>query len=147
MSVGYALLSIEREGTPSTKLGPRMGMEATSLSRTLKSMEGQGLIERRQDEHDRRSVRVFLTEDGVKARRQIRELVIELNARLHELLGEDAGLRPHHAAATTGRCLSALGGRVGGCAAPRVAGGGSVLWHVEVQLSLLSKIFVDHVAA
>ena len=64
MSVGYALLSIEREGTPSTKLGPRMGMEATSLSRTLKSMEGQGLIERRQDEHDRRSVRVFLTEDG-----------------------------------------------------------------------------------
>ena len=90
MSVGYALLSIERKGTPSTKLGPRMGMEATSLSRTLKSMEGRGLIERRQDEHDRRSVRVFLTEDGVKARRQIRELVIELNTRLHELLGEDA---------------------------------------------------------
>ena len=39
MSVGYALLSIEREGTPSTKLGPRMGMESTSLSRTLKSMQ------------------------------------------------------------------------------------------------------------
>ena len=90
MSVGYALLSIEREGTPSTKLGPRMGMEATSLSRTLKSMEDRGLIERRQDEHDRRSVRVFLTEDGVKARRQIRDLVIQLNARLHELLGENA---------------------------------------------------------
>ena len=47
LSVGYALLSIEKEGTPSTKLGPRMGMESTSLSRTLKSMEGQGFIERR----------------------------------------------------------------------------------------------------
>ena len=35
-------------------------------------------------------MRVFLTEDGIKARRQIRELVIELNTRLHELLGEDA---------------------------------------------------------
>ena len=90
MSVGYALLSIEREGTPSTKLGPRMGMEATSLSRTLKGMEDKGLIERRQDNVDRRSVRVFLTEDGVQARRQIRELVIELNTRLHELLGEEA---------------------------------------------------------
>ena len=90
MSVGYALLSIEREGTPSTKLGPRMGMEATSLSRTLKSMEGRGLIERRQDDNDRRSVRVFLTKEGIQARRQIRDLVIELNARLHVLLGEDA---------------------------------------------------------
>ena len=39
LSVGYALLSIEKEGTPSTKLGPRMGMEPTSLSRTLKGME------------------------------------------------------------------------------------------------------------
>lgn len=90
MSVGYALLSIEREGTPSTKLGPRMGMEATSLSRTLKGMEDRGLIERRPDATDRRSVRVFLTEEGVKARRQTRELVIELNAQLHELLGDDA---------------------------------------------------------
>ena len=90
MSVGYALLSIEREGTPSTKLGQRMGMEATSLSRTLKGMEDRGLIERRPDAMDRRSVRVFLTEEGVKARRQTRELVIELNAQLHELLGDDA---------------------------------------------------------
>ena len=53
-------------------------------------MEDKGLIERRQDDVDRRSVRVFLTEDGVQARRQIRELVIELNARLHELLGDEA---------------------------------------------------------
>jgi DNA-binding MarR family transcriptional regulator len=35
-------------------------------------------------------VRVFLTKEGIQARRQIRDLVIELNARLHELLGEDA---------------------------------------------------------
>ena len=30
MSVGYALLSIERKGTPSTKLGPRMGMQCAA---------------------------------------------------------------------------------------------------------------------
>ena len=37
MSTGFALLSIDREGgTPSTALGPKMGMEASSLTRTLK---------------------------------------------------------------------------------------------------------------
>ena len=67
LSVGYALLSIEKEGTPSTKLGPRMGMEPTSLSRTLKGMEEKGLIERRPDPNDGRSVRVFLTNNGIDA--------------------------------------------------------------------------------
>ncbi|MDP5044667.1 MAG: MarR family transcriptional regulator, partial [Leeuwenhoekiella sp.] len=47
MATGFALLSIDpEEGTPSTALGPKMGMEATSLSRTLKSMEERGLIVR-----------------------------------------------------------------------------------------------------
>jgi hypothetical protein len=41
MATGFALLSIDKEGgTPSTSLGP--GMEATSLTRTLKSMEEKG---------------------------------------------------------------------------------------------------------
>ena len=32
MSIGYALLNIDKDGTPSTKLGPKMGMEARSLT-------------------------------------------------------------------------------------------------------------------
>ena len=48
MATGFALLSIDREnGSPSTTLGPKMGMEATSLTRTLKSMEERGLITRK----------------------------------------------------------------------------------------------------
>ena len=40
MSIGFALLSLDPEtGTPSTALGPKMGIEPTSLSRILKSME------------------------------------------------------------------------------------------------------------
>ena len=35
-------------------------------------------------------MRIFLTDEGLVARKQIKELVIELNARLHELLGEEA---------------------------------------------------------
>ena len=51
MATGFTLLSIDPEtGTPSTALGPKMGMEATSLSRTLKNIEEKGLIERRKAE-------------------------------------------------------------------------------------------------
>lgn len=69
MSTGFALISIDPEtGTPSTALGPKMGMEATSLSRTLKMMENKGLIERRKNPEDGRSVLIHLTEFGYEMR-------------------------------------------------------------------------------
>ena len=69
MSTGFALISIDPEtGTPSTALGPKMGMEATSLSRTLKMMENKGLIERRRNPEDGRSVLIHLTDFGVEMR-------------------------------------------------------------------------------
>ena len=80
MSHGYILLSIDQtEGTPSTKLGPKMGMEPTSLSRTLKSMEGQGFITRQPDANDKRVVRIFLTEKGKQHRVFARDAVIRFN--------------------------------------------------------------------
>jgi DNA-binding MarR family transcriptional regulator len=66
-----------------------MGMESTSLSRALKGMESMGLIERRKDSIDNRSVRVFLTQDGIAARRQARDLVVSVNDRLRNELGTD----------------------------------------------------------
>lgn len=86
----FILLHTERTGTPSTKLGPKMGMESTSLSRSLGGMEDMGWIERRPDEQDKRMMRVFLTEAGIDARRQARDLVVTVNQRLRELLGSDA---------------------------------------------------------
>jgi len=86
----FILLHTERQGTPSTKLGPKMGMESTSLSRTLKGMESMGLIERRKDSNDQRCMRVFLTSSGVSARRQARDLVVTVNDRLRELMGTEA---------------------------------------------------------
>tara|TARA_B100000674_G_C37552137_1_gene783342 strand:- start:424 stop:702 length:279 start_codon:yes stop_codon:yes gene_type:complete len=66
-----------------------MGMEPTSLSRTLKGMEEKGLIERRPDPNDGRSVRVFLTDVGLDARYQARDLVVGINERLASMLGEE----------------------------------------------------------
>jgi DNA-binding MarR family transcriptional regulator len=84
MSIGYVLLNIDKEGTPSTRLGPKMGMEPRSLSRTLKTMEENGLIYRKPDDVDGRMVRVYLTEDGLQKRDQSREVVLCFNEFIRE---------------------------------------------------------------
>ena len=90
MSIGYVLLNIDqKEGTPSTKLGPKMGMEPRSLTRTLKSMEESGWIYRKSDPNDKRMVRVFLTEEGKKKREISRKTVVEFNERLRDRISEE----------------------------------------------------------
>ncbi|MHC5201639.1 MarR family winged helix-turn-helix transcriptional regulator [Myroides sp. LJL119] len=68
MSLAFALLSINKEGTPSTLLGPSMGMEATSLTRTLKKMEQKGLILKEKNPNDGRGVIIKLTPLGLEKR-------------------------------------------------------------------------------
>ena len=80
MATGFALLSIDREkGTPSTSLGPKMGMEATSLTRTLKSMEERGLIIRKKNPTDGRGVLIHLTEEGLDKRELSKTTVLNFN--------------------------------------------------------------------
>ena len=80
MATGFALLSIDKEkGTPSTSLGPKMGMEATSLTRTLKSMEERGLIIRKKNPTDGRGVLIHLTEEGLDKRELSKTTVLNFN--------------------------------------------------------------------
>ena len=88
MSVGQTLLNIDAEGTPSTKLGPKMGMESRSLTRILKSMEEKGLIYKKADAKDKRMVRIYLTEAGREKREVSKEAVINLNIAIHEKIGK-----------------------------------------------------------
>jgi len=90
MAVGFALLSIDKEeGTPSTALGPRMGMEATSLSRTLKTMEERGLIERRPNPLDGRGVLIHLTDFGVEKREYSKDRVLRFNEAVRSSISEE----------------------------------------------------------
>jgi DNA-binding MarR family transcriptional regulator len=82
MSVGFILMIVEKSGTPSTQLGPKMGMEPTSLSRTLNNMETSGLIERKEYTGDKRKVNIFLTTKGVEKRKLVRNFLLEFNERI-----------------------------------------------------------------
>lgn len=86
MSIGFILMSVDKEGTPSTQLGPKMGMEPTSLSRTLKTMEDRSLIRRQEDKMDKRKVLIFLTDEGVENRRMVRNFVMGFNERVFKMI-------------------------------------------------------------
>ncbi|TAF69291.1 MAG: MarR family transcriptional regulator [Flavobacterium sp.] len=90
MATGFALLSIDKEdGTPSTALGPRMGMEATSLTRTLKTMEEKGLIFRKKNPDDGRGVLLYLTPNGKEKRDLSKNTVLKFNETVKQHISEE----------------------------------------------------------
>ncbi|WP_299252506.1 MarR family transcriptional regulator [uncultured Lacinutrix sp.] len=90
MATGFTLLSIDPEnGTPSTSLGPIMGMEATSLSRILKKMEEFGLIERKPNPEDGRGVLIHLTDFGREKREFSRDRVLTFNDTIKNHVSEE----------------------------------------------------------
>tara|TARA_R110001592_G_scaffold325782_1_gene606043 strand:+ start:17664 stop:18095 length:432 start_codon:yes stop_codon:yes gene_type:complete len=89
MSIGFILLTIDiKDGTPSTKLGPAMGMTPRSLVRSLAQLEKNNLIYRKSDPTDKRKVRIFLTQDGIDAREIAKDTVIDFNTSIRETLTE-----------------------------------------------------------
>lgn len=90
MAIGFALLSIDKEdGTPSTSISSRMGMEATSLTRTLKSMEEKGLIYRKPNPNDGRGVLIYLTDLGKEKRALSKETVLQFNETVRKNITEE----------------------------------------------------------
>lgn len=90
MATGFVLLSIDKEkGTPSTALGPKMGMEATSLTRTLKSMEEKGLILKKKNPNDGRGVLIYLTEQGKEKRALSKNTVIQFNESIRKHISDE----------------------------------------------------------
>lgn len=84
-SLGFVLLNIRTEGgSQATKIAPLMGLESRSLSRMLKSMEEKGLIYRKRDKVDRRSVQVYLTEAGIRKKRIAQETIRNFNEEIRK---------------------------------------------------------------
>ena len=90
MAIGFALLSIDKEdGTPSTYISNRMGMESTSLTRTLKTLEEKKLIIRKKNPDDGRGVLIYLTELGKEKKKLSKNTVIKFNETIKQNIPED----------------------------------------------------------
>lgn len=90
MTQAFVLLSIDPKiGTPSTALGPLMGIEATSLSRTLKLMEAKGVIKKEAHPTDGRSVIIQLTKEGLKMRDESKKEVFRFNEIIDHKLSKE----------------------------------------------------------
>ncbi len=90
MAIGFALLSIDKEeGTPSSYISNRMGMEATSLTRTLKTLEEKGLIVRKKNPDDGRGVLIYLTDLGKEKRELSRNTVLKFNEVIRENISDE----------------------------------------------------------
>ncbi len=89
MAMAFLLLNIDKEGTPATSLGPKMGMEPTSLTRILKTLEADGYIERKPAKNDGRKVLVTLTQKGKNYRDVSKQKVIQMNERMRSAIPEN----------------------------------------------------------
>lgn len=89
-SIGFVLLNIDGEkGTPATKIAPLMGLEARSLTRMLKNMETKDLIYKVPDAIDKRSIRIFLTEEGKLKKEISRNTVKVFNKAVRKAIPEE----------------------------------------------------------
>ncbi|MGB0369576.1 MAG: MarR family winged helix-turn-helix transcriptional regulator [Flavobacteriales bacterium] len=90
VSMAFVLLAInEDEGTPVTKIAPRLGMEPNSLSRILKSMEEKGFIFRKRDAVDKRMAFVCLTDLGKEKREVALRAVFRLEKAIVNQIDEE----------------------------------------------------------
>jgi DNA-binding MarR family transcriptional regulator len=89
-AIGFVLININsKKGTPATKIAPLMGLEARSLTRMLKSMEEKGLIFKKPDPVDKRSVRIFLTPEGKRKKEISVKTIKEFNEQVREVVSEE----------------------------------------------------------
>lgn len=88
-AIGFVLININsKEGTPATKIAPLIGLETRSLTRMLKTMEEKGLIYKKADPVDKRSVRMFLTEEGKRKKEISVQSVMRFNEQVRAALTE-----------------------------------------------------------
>jgi MarR family transcriptional regulator, organic hydroperoxide resistance regulator len=90
MVEAYVLWSLnEKDGQRATDLGREVGREATSFTPILDKIEERGLLERRNNPADRRSVLIYLTPEGHKVSQKLVSLFKATEATISERIGND----------------------------------------------------------
>ncbi|MBI1221108.1 MAG: MarR family transcriptional regulator [Bacteroidetes bacterium] len=90
ISMGHFLLNVDsHEGSYASDIAPALGMESTSLSRLILSLEQKGLIQRIPNEDDRRRIRIVLTDKGRASKELAKNVVRNFNHAVELKIGKD----------------------------------------------------------
>lgn len=71
----------EKEGSTQTEIAEKIAKDKTNLTRILDVMERDGLVRREYHESDRRSYRIFLTQEGWKMKDGLIAIAEAINGR------------------------------------------------------------------
>lgn len=70
---------LERDGQTQSELLAAVGLDHSTVSKSLRRMQEAGLLTRKPAEHDRRATRAWLTDEGREMRGPLEEMWSELN--------------------------------------------------------------------
>ncbi|MBA3664885.1 MAG: winged helix-turn-helix transcriptional regulator [Bacteroidetes bacterium] len=91
IAMSHFLLNIDsREGSYASEIAPRLGMESTSLSRIILSMEEKKLIKRIPEKADKRKIKIVLTAKGREKKEIAKSIVREFNFKVEKTLGRES---------------------------------------------------------
>jgi DNA-binding MarR family transcriptional regulator len=86
----YFLMNINsKDGSYASDVAPKMGMESSSLSRMIKTLEDAGLITRIADKQDKRKVKIILTQKGLDKKESAKSIVRNFNTHIEEKIGKE----------------------------------------------------------
>lgn len=90
ISSAYFLLNIDsNNGSYLSDISQSLGMEITSLSRMVKNLEEDKVIQRKNDKKDKRKTKILLTSKGKKHKELAKMVVKDFNKNLEENMSEE----------------------------------------------------------
>lgn len=90
IAIGHFLLNIDSdEGAYASDIAPKLGMESTSLSRIIKTLEEEKLITKKADKEDKRKVKLLLTAKGKENKELAKKIVRNFNMEIESKIGKN----------------------------------------------------------
>ena len=90
MAMAHFLLNVDsHEGSFASDIAPALGMESTSLSRIISSLEDKKLILRKNDKIDKRKILITLTKKGKEQKELAKNIVRNFNQLAEIKIGKD----------------------------------------------------------
>lgn len=88
-AMAHFLLNVDsQEGSYASDIAPQLGMESTSLSRIILSLEEKKLIQRIPDRVDKRKIKIKLTAKGKTQKELAKNIVRHFNQQVEAKVGK-----------------------------------------------------------